>query len=206
MNGPPPRLELRPINASDIPAVSSVHDRIFGSDSGRRFLEKAFYPTMLHPDSTGFGYLISQDAKTAGFISGARSASAWHRTLVRRHGADCLWPAARMAVSGRGPAAGLLRGLRFLALGPSYESGGLIFFLGIDDAFRGRGLAPRLVEAFLEHCRSLGLSCCWTRARQANVQAQKLYLRLGFRVHPEMTKLEKNRAVFRFDLAPPAEP
>jgi len=206
MNDLTPQLELRPITASDIPRISALHYRLFGADSGRRFLEKAFYPAMLHPDSTGFGCLLARNGTIAGLITGARSASSWHRTLARAHGAECFLSAARMIVRGRGPAAGLFRGLRFLASGPSYESGGLIFFLGIDDAFQGRGLAPRLVEAFLGHCRSLGLRCCWTRARHANVQAHKLYARLGFRAHPEMTKLEKNRVVFRIDLAPPEKP
>jgi len=208
MNSPATRFELRPIAASDIPRLSALHDRLFGADSGRRFLEKAYYPTMLHPASTGIGYLLAREGKIAGSITGARSASAWHRTLARAHAAECFRAAARMIVRvrGRGPAAGLLRGLRFLSSGPSYESGGLIFFLGIDDALQGRGLARRLVEAFLERCRSLGLRRCFTRARLANVRAQEFYLRLGFRVDPEMTRLEKNRVVFRLDLPPRGGP
>lgn len=199
-------LELRPIVAPDVPELSALHYRIFGADSGRRFLEKAFYPTMLRPDSTGFGYVLAEGGKIAGFIAGARSASTWHRTLARRHGIECLRSAARTVFSGHGWAGRLLRGLRFLSSKFSYESGGFIFFLGIDNAFQGRGLAPRLIGAFLDRCRSLGLACCWTRAQKANVPAQRLYVRSGFLVHPETTKLEKNRIVFRFDLAPPEKP
>jgi ribosomal protein S18 acetylase RimI-like enzyme len=195
-------LTIRPLLATDIPDVVALHIRTFDSTSGRRFLERAFYPTMLHPASTGFSFVQVSGAKVVGFIVGARSISIWHRSLLRKYGWECIWAAFRVCASGWGGINQVASPIRFLSSNPQYGSGALIFHLAVNEAYRGYGLASELTKTVLDFCRSQGLHRCWTRALKTNVAAHRLYKRLDFQLHKKLSNYEKIRFVYFYDFEP----
>ncbi len=71
-----PKAELRPIRPSDIPEVVDIHFRNLSPNTDRRFHERALYPTICHPASTGFGFVQVRDGKVVGFIVGMLDTSA----------------------------------------------------------------------------------------------------------------------------------
>ena len=126
---------LRSLCSEDILQVVDLHLRTLGAKSGRWFLARAIYPTMLHPASTGFGYVEVRDGKVVGFIVGMLSTAAWRRTLLRTRGLACVilagmcmrgWASFRHAIRTIG---------RFV--GPSVEATGHLFALSIDGAYQG---------------------------------------------------------------------
>jgi ribosomal protein S18 acetylase RimI-like enzyme len=183
--------------------VVDLHLRAFGANSGRRFLERGIYPTMLNPTSTGFGFVQVRNGKVVGFIAGMLDTSAWQRTLWRTRGFECLMAAAHMCLRGWGTVVEALQTLRYLSVDSNSAVPGHLFTLAVDEAYQGRGLAVKLIEAFLDHGRSHGMSRCWTRTSKANLAAHRLYMHVGFRTLPELTKHGKNRVVYRLDFETP---
>lgn len=195
-------ITIRPLLATDIPDVVALHIRTFDATSGRRFLERAFYPMMLYPASTGFSFVQVSGGKVVGFIVGARNISIWHRTLLRKYGFECIWAAFRVCTGGSGGINQVARPIRFLSSNPQYGSGALIFHLAVNEAYRGFGLASELTKTVLDHCRSQGLHRCWTRALKTNMAAHRLYKRLDFQLHKELSDYEKIRFVYFYDFEP----
>ena len=69
----------------------------------------------------------------------------------------------------------------------------------IDTAYQGRGLAVKLTQAFLDHCRSRGVSRCSVNASKANLAAHRICTHVGFRVEREFTVDERPAVVYRLD-------
>ena len=190
---------LRRLTAADIPQVVELHVRLFGTSSGRRYLTRAFYPTMLDPSSTGGGYVQVAQDEIVGFIVGALDTGAWHRTLARTRTFECVLAAGGLSLR-RGAFQGAAGQLRALLSGMSRRTGALIFYLGVEQAHQGRGLAGGLVGAFLDGCRAHGLSHCWTRTPAANTGADAFYLRAGFRREPAGAGATDGRIYYVHDL------
>ncbi len=55
-----------------------------------------------------------------------------------------------------------------------------LYSLGVDVAFRGRGVARMLLEKMLEHVRDLGFTCTVLEVRCDNAGAIRLYRETGF--------------------------
>ena len=190
--------KIRPFCSADILQVVDLHlgtfQETFISSLGRRFLERAIYPTMLHPASTGFGYVQVRNGKVVGFIVGMLDISAWYRTLVRTHWRECLLATARKCFQGWSDLLHLVRTVWHLLAGPFTEAGGKLYFLAIDESYKGRGLAVKLIQAFLDYCRSRGVSRCSVNTSKANMAAHRLYTHAGFQVEREFT-VHKGTAV-----------
>lgn len=198
---------LRPFHPADIPQVVDLHlgtlQETFISSLGRRFLERALYPTMLHSASTGFGYVQVRNGKVVGFIVGMLDASAWFRTLVRTHWRECLLATARKCIQGWSDLLHLVRTVCHLLAGPFTEAGGKLYFLAIDESYQGRGLAVKLIQAFLDYCRSRGVSRCSVNASKANMAARRLYTHAGFRLEREFTVHKETAVAYSLDFETP---
>ncbi len=59
---------------------------------------------------------------------------------------------------------------------------GYVWWLGVDDGFRGRGLGRHMMRCAFQHMRDNGITAVWLTTGAANYVAQSLYLSLGFRV------------------------
>ena len=197
---------VRPLKEEDIQQVIKIHMAEFGSRSGIRFLEKAYYPTLFLPQSFAFGLVAVYREQIAGFCLGTLDASAFHRTLLRSHLIECMIAAAQMVFLGREIWNQLSYSFRHLYSSPINTSGGRIFFIAVCKAFHKRGIASRLITEALNHCRSQGLEKCWSRALKSNSASYQLHTRLGFRLHPEMSKRDKNRSIFFCDLGSKSNP
>ena len=182
-----PRTELRPFRPADIPEVVDLHLSILPANSGRRFHERALYPTMCHPASTGFGFVQVHDGKVIGFIVGIQDTSAWRSTLVRTQGLECLLAAARSMLKEWGAFRKAVKSARRFMTNPSAKPEGHIFALAIDKAYRSRGLGLQLLQALVEYCRSHEMACLWTRTPKANAAFHRLAMHCGFRHHGELS-------------------
>lgn len=191
---------IRHLKKEDIQQAIKIHMDLFGSQSGLRFLEKAYYPIFLHPQSTGFCLVAVSKEQIAGFCSGALDASDFHRTLIRSHPWECLTAISRMVFKGREIWSQMAYSFRHLYASSINTSGGRIFFIAVHKDFHQKGIASRLVFEALDRCRSQGLKQCWSRALKSNSTSYRLHTGLGFRVHQEMSERDKNRFIFFCDL------
>ena len=192
-------MRLRRLTAADIPPVVELHARLFGTPSGRRYLTRAFYPTMLDPSATGGGYVQVVGDEIVGFIVGALDTGTWHRRLALTRSFECALAAGRMGLQ-RGAFRDAAGQLRSLLSGMARRPGALIFYLGVEEAHQGRGLAAGLVRAFLDECRARGQSSCWTRTLKTNTAADALYVRTGFRREPAGSGASEDRIYYVYDL------
>lgn len=58
---------------------------------------------------------------------------------------------------------------------------GLIQILGVDPDYWGQGLATKLVNTLLEHCKSKGLKTVRVMVKERDSQLQAFFAHLGFR-------------------------
>ena len=199
--------KIRPFRDADIPQVADIHLIALGEDLvatlGRRFLERALYPTMLHPASTGFGFVQAQNGMVVGFIVGMLDASAFHRTLVRTQWHECLLATARKCLKGGKDLLQVIRRVRHLSSGSASETGGKLFTIAIDEAYQGRGMAVKLTQAFLDHCRSHGMSHCHVSTSRDNRAACRLYEHLGFREEREFTLDDRTVVAYNLGFGTP---
>ncbi len=55
--------------------------------------------------------------------------------------------------------------------------------LAVDEAYRRRGLATRLIEALIENALPCGAGCITLEVRPSNIAARTFYEKLGFEVY-----------------------
>jgi ribosomal protein S18 acetylase RimI-like enzyme len=192
----------RLITAGDMPAVIELHHALFRTASGRAFLAKSYYPAILDPRSTGFSFVEVRSGRVIGFLAGALDSRAWHKVLVRKNVSGSLIAAVRVAFSGWSDLTQVLRPLRFLLSRSARCEGGWIYFVGVDEGRRNRGVAERLVAASVEHCRSRKLSRCWVRTLKTNDPMKRVLEKSGFRIDPAMSERDDRRFVYFLDLGP----
>ncbi len=194
-----PRTELRPFHPEDIPEVVNLHLSILPANSGRRFHERALYPTMCHPASTGFGFVQVHDGKVVGFVVGIQDTSAWRWTLVRTRALECLLSAARLMLKEWGAFRKVVKRARRFMTNPSAKPEGHIFAMAIDKAYRSRGLGLQLFQASLDYCRSHGMARLWTYTPKANAAFLRLAMHWGFRHHGELSMGGETHVVLCLD-------
>jgi len=192
----------RPMTAGDMPGVIEIHRTLFPTASGRRFLEKSYYPAILDQQSTGFCFVEVRSGRVIGFLAGALDSRAWHRVLVRKNIAGSLDAAVRVVFSGWSDLTRVLRPLRFLLSGSESLEGGWIYFVGVDEGQRNRGVAERLVAASVAHCRSRGLARCRVRTLKTNDPMKRVLEKSGFRIDPVTSERDDHRFVYLLDLGP----
>lgn len=190
----------RPLKAGDAPEIIELHWRFFPAASGRRFLERAYYPTLLDTGSTGFGFVEVRSGKVVGFLAGALDSRALHKALVRRNFADCLVAVARVTFAGWSDSARALRTLRYFLSGSASREGAWIFFVAVDESCRNQGTAERLIAASVNYCRSQGLARCWIRTPKTNVAMQRVLKKTGFQVYADRCGIAENRFIYFLDL------
>lgn len=197
-------MNIRPLNIVDIPTVVDIHLKVLEADFitslGRRFLERALYPTILHPSSTGFGFVQTREGKVVGFIVGLLNESRLYRTLIYRHGFICIIATVRKCLRGRKGFRQVVQTINHLLFKPMEKTGGWLYYLGIDEKYQGRGLAVRLIKHFLNHYRSLDVSHCWTKTDGSNSAAHRLYVHAGFCVQDEINMYGKPYRFYRLNL------
>lgn len=74
---------------------------------------------------------------------------------------------------------GMVSGLHYLHPDKPHE-----FFVnevGVDDAYRRRGIAKALMRAMLDQARSLGCTTAWLGTERSNIEAMALYTSMGAR-------------------------
>ena len=71
------------------------------------------------------------------------------------------------------------------------RSKGRIYMLGVDPAYRGKGLGEKLLQAGLLHLREKGRELVDVTVDSQNIAAVTLYRSLGFQVHGETVWYEK---------------
>ena len=194
-----PMAELRPFRPADIPEVVDLHLSTIGANSGRRFLERAIYPTLLHPASTGFGFVGVHDGKVVGFIVGMLDTSAWRRTLVRTRATECLLTAAQLCLRGWSVLIQAVNTGRYFSANSSSKPEGHVFALAIDGAYQDGGLGVKLVQAFLDYSRSHGTTRLWTKTPKANRAVQRICRYVGARVHGELNMSGETHVVYVLD-------
>jgi len=193
---------IRPLRAEDIPQVVDIHLRLVGPNSGRRFLECTLYPTMLNPASTGFGYVQVSDGKMVGFIVGTLNTLVWRRTLLRTSGLECIRAGLHMCLRGRKGIQQVVQTINYLFVRSIVGVEGHLFTLAIDENYQGRGLAIKLIGAFLDHCCSHEMSRCWVRTSKTNLAAYRIYKHMGFQVLPKLSRHDKVHMVYNFEREP----
>lgn len=196
-----------PLIEAHIPRVVEIHlqnlrDDLFAT-LGRKFLEGAVYPALLHPASGGFGYVQVREERVVGFIAGTLSTPSWHRALIGRRPLECSAAAVRGLFMGWEHASRMARRLFWPEAGPSARGGGEILFLAVEGPYQGRGLAFKLIGSFLGHCRSHGLRFCSVSTSEANTASRRLYERFGFRALREVEISGRRRLLYRLDLDTP---
>jgi ribosomal protein S18 acetylase RimI-like enzyme len=195
---------MHPFQVADIPQVADIHIKTLEEDLvanlGRRFLERALYPTMLHPASTGFGFVQVRNGNVAGFVVGMLNPAAFYRTLVLTRWHECLLATVRKCLQGWEDFLQVTRRVRHLLSGRSRGTGGELFTLAIDSAYQGRGMGVRLTQAFLDHCSSHGMSRCWVSTKSDNLPARRICEHLGFREERAFTLDEGPAVAYRLDL------
>ncbi len=194
-----PRTELRPFRPADIPEVVDLHLSIDPVNSGRRFHERALYPTICHPASTGFGFVQVHDGKVVGFIMGIQDTSAWRWTLVRKQSLECLLAAARLMLKEWGACRKAVETARYFMTNPSAKPEAYIFAIAIDKAYRSRGLGLQLLQALVEYCRSNEMTCLWGRTPKVNAATRRLLTNCGFRHHGELSIGGESYVVYCLD-------
>lgn len=199
----PQSLHLRPLTEEDIPDVIDIHIKAFGARSGRRFLEKAYYPMILDVKSSGFGFVQTCKGKVLGFIVGALDSSSWHKTLARKRRLECMIAGIRLCFAGWAALRETIRPMRYLYASSMNKPGGWIFFEAVDEAYRGQGMARNLLKVSLNHCRSKGLSRCWIRTLKTNKPMNRFLTQFGFRIHRKLSEFEKSRCVYFYDFGNP---
>ena len=182
-----PKAELRPFRPADIPEVVNLHLSILPANTGRRFHERALYPTICHSASTGYGFVQVRDGKVVGFIVGIQDTSAWRWTLVRTQGLECLLAAARLMLKECGAFRKAVKWARRFMTNPSAKPEGHIFAVAIDKPYRSRGLGLQLLQAFLDYCRFHGMARLWSMTPKANAAYRRLVTNCGFRYHGELS-------------------
>jgi len=197
---PQENIVIRQLKIGDIQQTIEIHVNFFGSQSGLRFLENAYYPTLLHPRSAGFCLVAVSKEQIAGFCSGALDASDFHRHLLRAHPWECLMAASRMIFKGKEIWNQMAYSFRQLYASRINMPGGRIFFIAVHKAFQQQGIASQLVTEALAFCRSQGLKRCWSRTPKSNTVSHQFHTSLGFRTHPELSKRDRERFILYHDL------
>jgi ribosomal protein S18 acetylase RimI-like enzyme len=83
--------------------------------------------------------------------------------------------------------------LAALADAPEAAQVGYIWWLGVSESFRRRGVARALLTAALADLQARGCRACWLTTAADNWTAQALYLALGFEVVDDSASFRKTR-------------
>ena len=194
-----PKAELRPIRPADIPEIVDIHFRNLSPNTGRRFHERALYPTICHSASTGFGFVQVRDGKVVGFIVGMLDTSAWRWALARTRALECLLAAFRLCLSEWGTFLKAVKEARHLMTTSSKKPEGHLFAVAVDEAYQGLGLGVKLVQAFLDYCHLHGITRLRWKSRKANRAVRKIVLHFGGRVEKELNVSGETHVIYCLD-------
>lgn len=177
---------IRPMTDGDLSAVAALHQqglptRLHGH--GGRTLLMLYYGELLRSADT-IGLVADQDGDITGFVCGVRSRGVIRRRLLTRHKLRlCLLAIRQLSTSLR-----TLRdlGRRWLIPAASPTDAAThgdieLRPIVVSDRERGRGIADRLMHAFVQQVEELGRSSVWLRTAARNKPAIRAYEKFGFR-------------------------
>ena len=93
-----------------------------------------------------------------------------------------------LATTGSGQAVGFVSGV--LMRHPDKEPEMFLYELGVDDAYRRRGIAAALIRALARQALELGCAGMWTGTERGNAAALAVYTSLGATVDTESVFIE----------------
>jgi GNAT superfamily N-acetyltransferase len=181
------------MSTTDLPELCRLHYVCFSLQSTRRFVRRAYYPTLLAPRSSGFGYVAARGEELVAISGAVHDDAAFHRALLALHPLECLLAA--LARLGRGRALEPRRALRAEAR---------LHFLGVTPNERGSGLGTRLARLSQQTLREAGHACCWARIARRNDAWAVLHERLGFRRDGSRVSPGGELEEYRLDFTPTA--
>jgi GNAT superfamily N-acetyltransferase len=172
----------------DLAALCRLHFASFALRSTRRFVRRAYYPTLLAQRSSGFGYVAARGTDLVGLSGAVHDDAAFHRALLALHPLECL--VAALARLGRGRALEPRRAVRAEAR---------LHFLAVTPSERGGGLGTRLALLSQQALREAGHACCWARIARGNDAWAGMHERLGFRRDPSRASPDGELEEYRLD-------
>lgn len=195
---------LRPLRPGDVERVVDIHlgalKEGLVASLGRPFLERALYPALLSPGSSGVGFVQVRQGRVVGFAAGLTDASALPGALLRNRPLLSLAAPARKCLDGPGALQEILEAAGRLLYLPSRRPPARLLFLAVEEDYQGRGLALKLLEAFLERCRRAGAPFCEVGTPAGNLPARRLYEHVGFSLERERRGRDRVTAFYRIDL------
>jgi ribosomal protein S18 acetylase RimI-like enzyme len=195
-------VEIRPMQAGDVSAVTTVHlaafPNFFLSSLGPRFLRELYRAIIA--DDDGIALVAVDGARVVGFAAGTASGDFYRRVARRR------WFRFGVAAFGtlmRKPSVARRLARTIYAPPRPTSAGALLMSLAVDPAIQGTGLGEALTRAFVEGARQQGARAVVLTTDQANNDAvNAFYQRRGFTVAAEYETAKgrtMNEYVMRID-------
>jgi len=192
---------IRRAEPADSLAIAGLHGREIPwgllSQLGVAFVATFYQALLASPQ--GFAFVAERDGRIVGFASGVLDWRAFYREFVRRH----LTLAVRVFLAGfrRGRWRRLLETSRYAASGtlPPAE----LISIALEPEARGSGISGELVRHVLTEFVGRHVLAVRVTAGEENAPANRLYERMGFRLHSYMEiHPGEKAAVYVIALAP----
>jgi len=170
------------MTAGDLPAVLRLHLEAQPVLSSRRFLRRAYFPTVLDRAAGGLAWVAEDQGRPVAYVTGAADDARFHRRLLLGHPIEAfLALAARVARTGLHPSeAARLGGA--LPQGHPARRAAWIHWGATAPERRGRGLMGDLVRRFVAEASARSIPQCWARIEPGNDGSRRLHERIGFRL------------------------
>ena len=174
-------VHIRRAGPADSPAIAGLHVREIPwgqlSQLGVPFVT-SFYGA-LSASPRGFAFVAERDGRVEGFASGVADWRAFYREFLRRHPGL----AARVLLAGfrRGRWRRLLETSRY-AIAEALPPAELVS-IAVAPEMRGSGISGDLVRHVLAEFAARRVPAVRVTAGEANAPANRLYERMGFRLH-----------------------
>jgi ribosomal protein S18 acetylase RimI-like enzyme len=196
---PIPEFEMRTITTRDVKGVAAVHGRVFSeyflTHMGQRFLECLYREFTERP---GYGVVALHKDNVIGFVTGMSNTGAFYSRFYRRNFITLASVVTERFVRDRIARREILKRvlhvrnalLSLLHLGARQVTGGInisgsptlgyILSIGIDDKFKGSGLAKRLVQQYCEELRRDGFDSVLLSVLPNNRRAIRFFEKTGW--------------------------
>ena len=173
-------LTIREIEPRDILEVASIHRAELPDDLcallGQRFLERVFYPELLHNSDAA---LCADDGVVVGFVFFS-SNEKFLRNLIIKYGLRIFWyslPNLRRAWFWRYAAEAVM----LLTVRDDRLRGSELVYIAVSRARQHAGIGSSLTRLGLAELRRRGIRRCWVKTLASTPLNVKFYEKLGFR-------------------------
>ncbi|MBC7223703.1 MAG: GNAT family N-acetyltransferase [Anaerolineae bacterium] len=196
-------MEIRPLQPEDARDAAALHYQgqrhTFLGQMGVPFLTALYRELAVSP--WGFGVVAVEEGEIVGVATAAWNTGRLFRDLLLRRWRRLLGPALAAVV--RRPSL-LWKALETLSypwkLGAAGRGSVELLFLGVDEAWRGRGIGGRLIAARVEECRRRGYAAVHCLVDVENEISTQMHLRRGFGPEKTITLYGRKMVIYRLDL------